>query len=266
MELRVTKMHGALNDFVVIDARTMPVPPLDGAAARLLCDRRRGIGADGVLVLRPGEGDADVRMEILNADGSRAQTCGNGLRCVAAFLHHDGAQPRLRIATDAGVAEAQVLSGGVETMVRVTMERPRFIACALPYPNARMVEAGNEHLIVFVDDVGATDLPGIASACARAAGRPDGINVHVATIAEGELHLRHHERGVGETPACGSGAVAAAACAIAGRVLSSPVRVRVPGGTLTVEWDGSGPPALTGPAVRVFDARITLPVGVRAAS
>ncbi|MHB8177057.1 MAG: diaminopimelate epimerase [Vulcanimicrobiaceae bacterium] len=252
--IQFAKMHGAGNDFVVVDARRAPVPAMT-AFARWVCDRHMGVGADGLLLVESSE-LADVRMRILNADGSQAETCGNGLRCVARFLaDSDGAQ-MLRVETLAGVVQTQVLQGGTEVRVRVSMGEPQ-IRQSRAVPGAVDVDMGNPHVVVFVRDLQERDIARLATDIAASSVYPDGANVHLAVVeTRACIRALHHERGVGLTQACGSGAVAIGVAAIQRGAVDSPVDLCVPGGILTVEWEGSGVAYLTGPACRVFDSTL----------
>jgi len=253
---RVTKMHGAQNDFVLLDART--AAPSDLAAfARWACDRRAGIGADGLLVLEASP-NGDVRMRTINADGSEAEMCGNGVRCAARWLDEAGAGERMAFETAAGTIHTEVITRAPEYQVRVAMGTPRITSFVVPgFSEACFVDLGNPHVVVFSEDTGAVDLEALAERLQRDPRLPDGANVHVVTVEDsGALRVRHWERGVGLTMACGTGAVACAAVAIAQRNVISPVTVEVPGGRLTVEWDGCGDAFLSGPAIRVFDAEV----------
>lgn len=252
----VAKLHGAGNDFVLVDARRLG--PLELVTfARNVCDRHFGIGADGLLVIEPSN-IADVRMRIINADGSEAQMCGNGIRCVARFLDESHEGEHRRIETAAGIIATQVLSREPVYMVRVRMRAPRVSAIDGESLDA-FVDMGNAHAVLFRDDIDSIDLASLAERFQDNPRSPDGVNVHVATVVGGsELRVRHYERGAGATLACGTGAVACAAAALTTASISSPVDVRVPGGHVVVEWDGIGEAFLTGPAVRVFDTTFAL--------
>ncbi|MGZ3495943.1 MAG: diaminopimelate epimerase [Vulcanimicrobiaceae bacterium] len=253
----VTKMHGALNDFVIVDERTPRIPDLP-SFARAVCDRRGGIGADGVLAILSSE-IGDVRMRVINADGSEAEMCGNGMRCVARYLSEAGDGDRLRVETLAGVIETQIVSKGDAYEVRLNMGVPLPQRRPLPFPDAAFVSLGNPHVVIFASALDAVDLVAVAQELQRSPSFPEGTNVHVAVRSGPQrLDVRHWERGVGLTHACGTGAVACAAAAIVRGMADSPVDVYVPGGRLRVEWDGQGPSYLTGPAVRVFDAQFKI--------
>jgi diaminopimelate epimerase len=245
----VSKMHGTLNDFVVLDERSAQIVGDVVAFARRICDRRGGIGADGLIVLLPSE-RADARMRIINADGSEAEMCGNGMRCAVRYLSECGEGERFRIETLAGIIGAQVLEKNDEYRIRLNVGVPLFEHRALPFEDAAFVSVGNPHVVIFERSLDAIDLLTIGR-------RMSDVNVHLAVVADAHrLDVRHHERGVGLTNACGTGAVACAAAAIKRGLAESPVDVHVPGGVLTIEWDGAGEAFLTGPAVRVFDARV----------
>jgi diaminopimelate epimerase len=241
----VTKMHGTFNDFVILDQRPPEVADLF-AFAKNACDRRGGVGADGLIVLLPSE-KADVRMRIINGDGSEAEMCGNGARCAARFLADRGEGVHFRLETLAGIIVADVLQDG---RVRLTLGIPRFENRDVPVDGAEFVSMGNPHIVIFAESLDDIDIV--------AAGRanPD-LNIHVAVVIDrGHLRVRHYERGAGLTYACGTGAVACAAAAIRRGLAESPVVVHVPGGELLVEWDGEREAFLTGPTARVFEAAV----------
>lgn len=239
----VTKMHGTFNDFVILDLRSSENVDLP-AFARDLCDRRGGVGADGVIVLQPSE-IADVRMRVINADGSEAEMCGNGARCAARFLAACGEGTHFRFDTLAGIVVAEIVP---PDGVRLNVGVPRFENRELPFENADFVSLGNPHAVIFVDVLDEADVEALGR-------RTPEINVHIAQVLDRKhLRVRHHERGAGLTYSCGTGAVACAAAALRRGLVESPVDVNVPGGHLLVEWDGTNEAFLTGPAVKVFDA------------
>ncbi len=253
--LRLVKMHGARNDFVVVDAREKPVERA-AELARRLCDRRGGIGADGLLVIASSR-IAEVAMRIFNADGSEAEMCGNGVRCVARYLDEAGEGAALGVETLAGVIQTRVVAREPQYLVCVAMGVPRFEAAALDVASARVVSLGNPHVVLSPAALDDVDLVATAIALQRSPELPQGANVHSCVVENDRtLRVRHWERGVGLTQACGTGAVACAAAAIAMGRTRSPVEVHVPGGVLVVEWDGEGEAHLTGPAVRVFETTI----------
>ncbi|MDQ6932266.1 MAG: diaminopimelate epimerase [Candidatus Eremiobacteraeota bacterium] len=250
----VTKMHGSYNDFIVLDER---IPRISNLAlfAKTVCDRRGSVGADGVLVI--GQSDrGDARMSIFNADGSQAEMCGNGARCVARYLSERGAADDLVLDTSSGAVKTSIISRN-PFEVRVNMGNLRIETMNLPHYDALCVWAGNPHVILFEKGLDDIDLPAAADRLVRTGQFPGGINVHVAVKAgPNRLLVRHYERGVGVTMACGTGAVASAAAAVQRELVLSPVQVDVPGGRLVVEWSGKGDAFLSGPAVRVFETEI----------
>lgn len=257
MRVRVTKMHGARNDFVILDQRTAQLNDLP-SFARWACDRHSGIGADGLIALEPSN-RAIVRMRTINPDGSEAEMCGNGIRCAARWLDEAGEGDRASFETDSRVVHTEVMTRGWEYLVRVSMGWPR-IASPIPFsiPIAMFVDLGNPHVVVFESHVDALDLQTLAKVFQEHPAFPNGTNVHLAALhGEHAVQVRHWERGVGLTQACGTGAVACAAVALVEKVAVSPVEVFVPGGKLVVEWDGSTEARLIGPAVRVFDTEVS---------
>jgi diaminopimelate epimerase len=275
--LSFVKLHGTANDFIYVDAREgFPGDPAE--LAPRLCDRRRGIGADGLILVRPASnGDADCRMVIYNADGSRAEMCGNGIRGLAKFVHDRGlvrATP-LRVETDAGVktVHAEVANGRV-ARVTVDMGAPVWEGRAIPvaadgevieHPlevggqtwRVTCVSMGNPHCVVFVDDVAALPLAELGPRFEHHSFFPRRVNTEFVRVAGRErLVMRVWERGAGETMACGTGACAVAvAAARTGRTARHAV-VTLPGGELEIDWRDDDHVLMTGDAVDVFEGRI----------
>lgn len=261
-----TKMHGAGNDFLVLDNRFLrfSVPELS-ALARRFCPRRVGVGADGLLALDPPEQPGHAfRMRYVNADGSVATMCGNGARCLARFARQAGiADEPLVFGTDAGTYRASV-PPEPEAPVRLFVPPPSGFREAVALPDGPAVAAihtGTPHAVLFVEDVEAVDLEALAPPIRWAeAFAPEGTNVNVVEVLPGGdgVRLRTFEKGVeAETLACGTGALAAALVAWrAGRTGAPPLRVEARGGTLAVGFvpDGGGirDLYLEGPAVTVF--------------
>lgn len=235
-----TKMQGLGNDFIVVDG------PVEFSAEEIaqLCDRRFGIGADGLLAATSGD---PVRMEYWNADGSAAEMCGNGLRCVARYAYDRGwSMVRdFGVATPVGVLGVRVLDDGV---VDAEVGRPEVTGReTVDGRDLHMVDVGNPHAVEFVTDPSSVDVPRRGATLQGVALFPEGVNVEFVAIVDGGVRMRVWERGVGETMACATGMVAAAA--VAGRLgeVESPVTVQVPGGSGCVELrDGSA--WLRGPA------------------
>ena len=208
-------------------------------------------GVDGLLVVAPGTRGGDVRMTVWNADGSRPEACGNGLRCVAAYARAAGHArgTTVRVETDAGLRRVELVPGGA----RAEMGRPRVAGApvALDVEGeavvGRAVDVGNPHFAVAVGDVDRVELERLGPALECHPRFPGRTNVEVYAPAGDGLAVRIWERGVGETASCGTGVTAAAAVAIAAGVLASPALVETRGGRLCVEWDGRGAAFLTGP-------------------
>jgi diaminopimelate epimerase len=256
--MRFVKGHGTRNDFVVLPDLD-DVLQLSDADVRAICDRRSGIGADGVLrVVRTGDGDAPWFMDYRNADGSVAEMCGNGIRVFGRYLVDAGlAEPgRLLVATRAGVKKLDVPADGDVT---VGMGAPERLADAKVLLGASWWPAygwsmGNPHLVVLdgprVDAAELGDVPAVDPEAAF----PDGVNVEVVeVVGAAHIRMRVHERGVGETQSCGTGACAAAVAVMATRDERATYDVDVPGGRLQVKWCDGGQVLLTGPAVLVAE-------------
>lgn len=266
-EISFVKGHGTLNDFVLL-ADPDRLQHLSGADVALLCDRRAGVGGDGILrAVRAGhlpdwDGDPDTWfMDYRNADGSLAEMCGNGLRVFLRYLEEEGlvVGTEVTVATRAGLRTGRFLPDG---RVAVTMGRARIGAQvqvrlgADTWP-ATAVDVGNPHAVCIVeaDRLDALDLTHDAPSWEPAGAFPHGANIEfVVREAPGRLRLRVHERGVGETESCGTGVVAAAAAMRD----DDTYTVDVPGGTLQVDLGGEEA-VLTGPAVVVARGQCTLP-------
>ncbi len=264
--LKFTKMNGAGNDFVMLDNLDGRLELAPGEIAHL-CDRHRGVGADGVLIVeRPANG-ADFRMRYYNADGGEAEMCGNGARCFARYASRiTGREGAVSFETPAGVIRAECQGENV----RLAMSQPRDLALdreirlAGRTVLAHSVNTGVPHAIVFVEDLGKTDVRGLGAALRYHQDfAPKGTNANfVEVIDERTAAIRTYERGVeDETLACGTGVVAAALILHEKRGAPSPVAVRVRGGdTLLVSFEKEGgvyrDVSLTGPADFVFDGEI----------
>jgi diaminopimelate epimerase len=253
--MHFVKVEGLGNDFVVFEG---PFEP-DSADVVAWCDRRRGIGADGVLTLTR-EGPQRVAMRYWNADGSEAEMCGNGLRCVARLAYERGwvDSRAFVVGTAVGDRPVEVLEdGNVRAMVgqpsqgRVRTLEVRGVT-VLP------VRVGNPHAVLFVGDPEAAPVTTLGPEIEKAPIFPDGTNVEFVTVEdEHTVAMRIWERGVGETQASGTGAAAAAYAALVEEKVTSPVTVRLPGGELVVEFAPDGA-WMTGPANLVFDGEISV--------
>src|SRR6185436_3053033 len=252
---RFHKMHGLGNDFVIFDAREGAVA-MDEARARAIADRRTGVGCDQVIVLEPSA-VADVKMRIWNADGGEVESCGNATRCIILL----GAST---IETAGGILKGD--SDGVD------MGAPRFgweeIPLAYAMDTAAMpvgweelqepfaVNVGNPHVVFFVPDADAVDLARLGPIIEHDPLFPERVNVNVASFEGESIRLRVWERGAGLTAACGTGACATAVAAIRSRQSEGPVEVRLPGGSLTIDWQPGGTIRMSGPAVHVFTGEL----------
>ena len=271
MGLAFTKMHGAGNDFAVVDCRTTPLG-LDAAAIRRLGHRHFGVGFDQLLTIEPAtDGASAWAYGIWNSDGTTSGQCGNGVRCVAAWLARAGllAAGATRLQSPSGAVTVELLDDG---RVRVDMGEPRFDPTALPLEVASeadrytidvvgqpivvgAVSMGNPHALIEVDDIASAPVGVLGPQVAHAAAFTHGCNVGFAELrGRDAIALRVYERGAGETLACGSGASAAVAILHRRGRVDADVRVVLPGGTLDIHWDGPGHPLwMTGPAAFVFE-------------
>lgn len=256
-------MHGLGNDFIVVQGEDLKLTP---ESARAWCDRQRGVGADQILHLKPTR-QADVRMEVWNADGSTSSMCGNGLRAVALFLHRRGfSPPVLRVETASGVTHVERAG---EDNYRVNMgapldiQKPRELRFLDQKQTYTAVDMGNPHAIFFTAQA-LKDIPLEAWGRAvegHAQFSPARTNAEWVTVLNtAHLKVRVWERGSGATLACGSGACAVAVAAISEGRAQSPVEVELPGGILKIEWAGgpSDPVYMTGPATEVFVGELKL--------
>ncbi len=275
--IRITKMHGAGNDYVYVDCREHDLadPP---RLARALSRRHHGIGADGLILIRPAA-EADCRMEMYNADGSRAQMCGNGVRCVGKFVYDRGlhANP-MRIATDCGVKtlELAVDTRGLVSGATVDMGAPVLDGPRIPVASAgrvvdqplevvgttwqiTCVSMGNPHCVIFVPEVASLELDRIGPRFEHHPFFPERVNTEfVALRSPCELDFRVWERGSGETMACGTGACAALVAGVLTGRTERRALVHLRGGDLDVEWRADDHVYMTGAAAEVFTADIEL--------
>ena len=260
------KMHGLGNDFVIVDARPETGnPPFDvtPALARAIADRRTGVGCDQLIVLEPSDG-ADLKMRIWNSDGGEVESCGNATRCVVQLT---GAT---RIDSDGGMLDGQDLGAEVE----VVIGKPRFGWDEIPlaYPmdsdsvpmawngleNPMALNVGNPHLVFFVDDLDSVPLDELGPMIETDGAFPHRINVNVAQMESDGIRLKTWERGAGLTLACGTGACATGVAAIRTKRATSPVKVTMPGGSLTIAWAPGQPVRMRGSATHVFEGELDL--------
>ncbi len=274
MRLRFTKMHGAGNDYLYVDGFANPIPD-PAAVSRRLSPRRKGVGADGLILVQPSK-LAACRMEMYNADGSRGEMCGNGIRCVAKFAYDRGlsrANP-MTIETDCGVKTLDLeLRGGKVVGAIVDMGAPIVDPERIPVRAAgpmvtnlpiaagdrtylgTCVSMGNPHCVVFLSDLGGLDLARLGPEFEHHELFPKGVNTEfIQVLTRGELKMRVWERGSGETAACGTGACAAAVAGVLTDRSDRKVTIHLLGGDLEIEWrEGDGHVTMRGEAVEVFE-------------
>ncbi|MCH7883969.1 MAG: diaminopimelate epimerase [Planctomycetes bacterium] len=281
--MKFTKMHGLGNDYIFINTVEQHVED-PSSLARAISDRHTGVGGDGLILIQPSE-RADVRMKMYNADGSRAQMCGNGIRCVARYAIEHGlaAGPRLRIDTDDGVKSVSCkLEGGIIASVCVDMGKPSLDPAALPstLPGDRIVEyslrlgkheytitcvsIGNPHAVVFVSDLEPVKLEVLGPQIENAPEFPQRINTHFVRVdAADHVTIRTWERGSGATRACGTGACAVCVAGVVTHRTERIITAALPGGALQIEWADDDHVYMTGPAVEVFTGDWPVPEPTR---
>ncbi len=287
MRIRFSKMQGAGNDFVVLDETRAPLP-LSAAQYRWLADRHFGVGADQILSVRAApRPEVDFEYVIHNADGGEVEHCGNGARCFVRFVRERGltAKQRIRVQVRRGVIELLELPDG---RVRVDMGAPVFELAAIPFePGASrplprggwqvwplsldrqaapvevaLLSMGNPHAVTLVEDVDAAPVHRLGPLIEHHPAFPQRVNVgFMQVVRRAEVRLRVHERGAGETLACGTGACAAVVAGIRLGLLDARVDVQARGGVLGVEWAGGAhdPVRMSGPASTVFEGEIEIP-------
>jgi len=276
MPLRFTKMHGLGNDYVYISLFDQTVPDPAALAPRI-SNRHRGVGSDGlILIAPPDDPQADLRMIMFNADGSRAQMCGNGIRCVAKLAYERGLARHnpLRVATDAGVLTLDLTleNRGHVTAVRVDMGAPildprripvalpgeQIVGAPLPLPQRILavtcVSTGNPHAVFFEADLARVPLTQWGPLIERHPLFPERINVHfVQVLARDRVKMITWERGAGPTQACGTGASAVCVASVLNGLTDRTITAELPGGQLQLEWnEATNHVFMTGPAEEVF--------------
>ncbi|MBU3649756.1 MAG: diaminopimelate epimerase [Limnohabitans sp.] len=282
MRIRFTKMHGAGNDFVVLD-ETQHRLPLTPAHYRYLADRHRGVGADQILSVRPPPHDGvDFEYVIHNADGGEVEQCGNGSRCFVRYVHEQGLTTRnpVRVQVKQGQLELRELADG---RVQVDMGAPAFEPARIPFlpehaqpegdhwrlalPGGEtvamdVVSMGNPHAVQRVDDVDTAPVASQGPLIEHHPAFPQRVNAGFLQVqTPHQVRLRVFERGSGETLACGTGACAAVVAGIRRGWLASPVEVQTRGGALRIEWTGEAGASvfMTGPATTVFHGELEFP-------
>jgi diaminopimelate epimerase len=272
--VRFVKMHGAGNDYIYVDCIRNPMPHDPAGLSRAISDRHFGVGSDGLILICPAD-KADVRMRMFNADGSEAEMCGNGIRCVAKYVYDHGLvrKPALRVETGRGVLALDLeVSGGSVRQVRVDMGEPILTAAdiptkldgnppvdvCLPLPDKELrvtcVSMGNPHCVIFVDAITDALVLGVGPRVEQHAAFPRKTNVEFVRINRpDDVTVRVWERGSGETLACGTGACAVVVAGILTARTQRRLVAHLPGGDLQLLWSETDHHVyMTGPAVEVF--------------
>ena len=277
--MKFTKMHGLGNDYVYVNCFEEKIdnPP---AVARFVSDRHFGIGSDGLIMINPSK-TADFEMEMYNADGSRGEMCGNGIRCVAKYVYDYGLTDKTQISVETlgGIKYLDLtVEDGKVSLVKVDMGKPELEADLIPIISEREqvidepievdgkeyhmtgVSMGNPHAVIYVDDVKGLDLEKIGSKFENHERFPKRINTEfVHCIDRQTVEMRVWERGSGETLACGTGACAVAVASILNNLTDTRVTVKLLGGDLQIEWNREKDRVfMTGPATVVFDGVIDI--------
>ncbi len=277
MSIEFTKYHGLGNDFILIDNRDQPEPHLTSEQAVKVCDRHRGVGADGIIFLLPAQGNTDYAMRIFNSDGSEPEMCGNGIRCLARFIAEleTTETASYRIHTLGGIITPQLKP---DSQVTVDMGQPRLQAASIPTTLAQAgeevidqplsvaeqswlvtcVSMGNPHCITFVEDAAAIALETLGPQFEHHSSFPQRTNTEfIQIIQPNYLKMRVWERGAGATLACGTGACAALVAGVLTQRCQERATVELPGGPLEIEWLAPTQPVyMTGPAEKIFSGSL----------
>ena len=276
IKLKFTKMHGAGNDFVVIDGVRQEVY-LTPEQLRFLADRHFGIGCDQILLVKRSQNEeADFRYLIFNADGGEVEQCGNGARCFVRFVHDHKLTTKREIVveTQSGLISPRLEDDG---RVTVNMGAPIFEAARIPFESESdaVIQAlelnggtgqitaasmGNAHAVHIVEDVGQAAVAQMGPLIERHPRFPKRVNAGFMQIVDrSHVKLRVYERGAGETMSCGTGACAAVVSGIQRGLLDNQVQVATQGGVLSISWTGANAPVMmTGPAITVFEGEVNL--------
>jgi diaminopimelate epimerase len=271
--MRFTKMHGAGNDYVYVNCFEETIRGDVAELARQISNRHTGVGGDGLILICPSE-QGDARMRMYNVDGTEAEMCGNGVRCVAKYVYDHGIarKEELKIETGRGVLTLQVFpEKGRVQQVRVNMGRPILQADQIPTTlpgnppvNAPLdvaglalmvtcVSMGNPHCVTFVEDLNDDWVLRVGPMIETHPAFPRRVNAEfIKVISPREIQMRVWERGSGETQACGTGACASAVAGVLTGRLERRVLCHLPGGDLTLEWPEQGEVFMTGPAAEIF--------------
>jgi len=271
--MHFSKVHGVGNDFIIVNGFTNIVDNYSQLAIKL-CDRRFGVGADGLVIILPSD-SANFRMRIFNADGSEGEMCGNATRCVARYVYEHGLTDKTKITLEtlAGLIIAELLfDNGVISSVRVDIGIPRFTRGEIPMTGnpdeqainvaieimeetyqATCMSMGVPHCVIFVDDISVIDLAVVGPMIETHPLFPRKTNVEFVQVQnERELRMRVWERGPGITMACGTGASASLVAAVLNGKTGRQATIHLDGGDLTIEWGADNHVYMSGPAVEVF--------------
>lgn len=284
--MRFTKMHGLGNDYVYVNCFDQPTPADPATLSTRVSDRHFGIGADGLILICPSD-TADARMRMFNADGSESEMCGNGIRCVAKYVHDHGIarKPRLNLETGRGILTVDLeVEHGTARRVRVNMGKPILESALIPTtlagdppvdvpmpelpmglggnwhaacgldPRVTCVSMGNPHVVIYCENVSQVPLEVVGPVLETAREFPRRINVHFVEVrSPNEVTMRTWERGSGITLACGTGACAVAVAGVLSGRTARNLLAHLPGGDLELEWTmGDNSVFMTGPATEVF--------------
>lgn len=272
--MRFTKMHGAGNDYVYVDCFRHPMPHDPAGLSRAISDRHCGVGSDGLILICPSD-KADARMRMFNADGSEAEMCGNGVRCVAKYVHDHGLvrKPTLTVETGRGILTLECeVAGGTVRQVRVDMGEPILEASRIPttlpgnpptdiplevagqsFP-VTCVSMGNPHCVIYINEITDALVLGIGPQIENHPAFPRRTNVEFIRVNRADdATMRVWERGSGETMACGTGACAVAVAGVLTGRASRHLTIHLRGGDLRLQWSETDNHVyMTGPAVEVF--------------
>lgn len=278
--MKFTKMHGAGNDFVIVNTFKEKIDMDYNELSKFVCDRNFGIGADGLMLVLPSDSE-DIRMRIFNSDGTEPEMCGNGIRCFAKFVYDEKIIEKklIRVETLAGTIIPEVIldQNGLVTDVKVDMGEPELRAAQIPTSldvekvidheidvegekfNITAVSMGNPHCIIFVDDIEKTDVEKWGPLIEKHSTFPRKTNVEFVQVEDEEnIIMRVWERGAGVTLACGTGACATLVASVLNNKSKRKAKVKLLGGTLEIEWTDENRIFMTGPAKTVFEGTINI--------